>query len=94
MLHPDRAVPLDDLGGAVGTEIYQQKAAWPFIGLHGHEEAGSSAENMLFADPAQLLRVRDHSATRMLVSQSKCTCRHLPVATRLPRREYFRQILL
>jgi glucuronate isomerase len=49
---------------------------------------------MLFADPAQLLLVRDHSATRMLVSQSKCTCRHLPVATRLPRREYFRQILL
>jgi hypothetical protein len=40
MLRLDRAVPLDDFGGLVGTEIYQQRAAWRFIGLHGNPDAG------------------------------------------------------
>lgn len=69
MLHPDRALPLDDRQRAVAKEIYQQTAALPLICMHGHVQADVLADNTPFADPAQLLVVPDHYVTRMLVSQ-------------------------
>ena len=37
--------------------------------MHGHVEAADLADDLPFADPAQLLVVPDHYVTRMLVSQ-------------------------
>jgi glucuronate isomerase len=69
MLHADRALPLDDRQRAIAKEIYQQTANLPLICMHGHVDAHVLADNIPFADPAQLLVVPDHYVTRMLVSQ-------------------------
>lgn len=68
-LHPDRALPLDDRQRAVAKEIYQHTAGLPLICMHGHVDVDVLADNVPFADPAQLLVVPDHYVTRMLISQ-------------------------
>jgi glucuronate isomerase len=68
-LHPDRALPVDDRQRGIAREIYGETSQLPLICMHGHVEAEVLADNVRFADPAQLLVVPDHYVTRMLVSQ-------------------------
>jgi glucuronate isomerase len=68
-LHPDRALPAAPEQRAVAREIYAQTKDLPLICMHGHVEAEVFADDVPFADPAQLLIVPDHYVFRMLASQ-------------------------
>lgn len=68
-LHPDRALPTDPRQRDVARQIYAATRSLPIISMHGHVEVEAFADNLPFADPAQLLVVPDHYVTRMLVSQ-------------------------
>jgi glucuronate isomerase len=68
-LHPDRTLPLDAEQRRVAREIYAETAGLPLICMHGHVEAQVFADDVPFADPAQLLIVPDHYVFRMLASQ-------------------------
>jgi glucuronate isomerase len=69
VLHPDRALPIDAEHRGVAKEIYAETKDLPLICMHGHVEAEVFAEDLPFADPAQLLIVPDHYVFRMLASQ-------------------------
>jgi glucuronate isomerase len=68
-LNPDRALPSAPEQRQVAREIYGETKALPLICMHGHVEAEVFAEDIPFADPAQLLIVPDHYVFRMLASQ-------------------------
>jgi glucuronate isomerase len=68
-LHPDRALPAAPEQRQVAREIYAETRALPLICMHGHVEAEVFADDVPFADPAQLLIVPDHYVFRMLASQ-------------------------
>ena len=68
-LNPDRALPAAPEQRAVAREIYAQTKDLPLICMHGHVEAQVFADDVPFADPAQLLIVPDHYVFRMLASQ-------------------------
>jgi glucuronate isomerase len=53
----------------VAREIYAETQKLPLICMHGHVEAEVFADDVPFADPAQLLIVPDHYVFRMLASQ-------------------------
>ena len=69
VLHPDRALPVDLEARAIARRLYRKTAELPLVCMHGHVEAADLADDLPFADPAQLLVVPDHYVTRMLVSQ-------------------------
>ncbi len=68
-LHPDRALPLDTEQRRIAKEIYSETKDLPLICMHGHVDAQVFADDVPFADPAQLLIVPDHYVFRMLASQ-------------------------
>jgi glucuronate isomerase len=68
-LHPDRALPFAPEQRHVAREIYGETKGLPLICMHGHVEAEVLADDLPFADPAQLLIVPDHYVFRMLASQ-------------------------
>ena len=68
-LHPDRALPLDSEQRRIAREIYGETKDLPLICMHGHVDAQVFADDVPFADPAQLLIVPDHYVFRMLASQ-------------------------
>ena len=68
-LHPDRALPFPPEQRRVAAEIYGATKDLPLICMHGHVDAEVFAEDLPFADPAQLLIVPDHYVFRMLASQ-------------------------
>ena len=68
-LHPDRALPSAPEQRQVAREIYSQTKGLPLICMHGHVDAEVFADDVPFADPAQLLIVPDHYVFRMLASQ-------------------------
>jgi glucuronate isomerase len=68
-LHPDRALPFPPEQRSVAREIYGETKDLPLICMHGHVEAEVLADDVPFADPAQLLIVPDHYVFRMLASQ-------------------------
>ena len=68
-LHPDRALPLDSEQRRIAKEIYGETKELPLICMHGHVDAQVFADDVPFADPAQLLIVPDHYVFRMLASQ-------------------------
>jgi glucuronate isomerase len=68
-LHPDRALPTVPEQRQVAREIYAETKDLPLICMHGHVEAEVFANDVPFADPAQLLIVPDHYVFRMLASQ-------------------------
>ncbi len=68
-LHPDRALPSAPEQRTVAREIYAATKDLPLICMHGHVEAEVFAEDIPFADPAQLLIVPDHYVFRMMASQ-------------------------
>jgi glucuronate isomerase len=68
-LHPDRALPFPPEQRSVAKQIYAETKDLPLICMHGHVEPEVFADDLPFADPAQLLIVPDHYVFRMLASQ-------------------------
>jgi glucuronate isomerase len=68
-LDPDRALPFPAEQRSIAREIYDETKHLPLICMHGHVEPEVFAEDLPFADPAQLLIVPDHYVFRMLASQ-------------------------
>ena len=68
-LDPDRALPFPAEQRSVAREIYAETKELPLICMHGHVEPDVFADDLPFADPAQLLIVPDHYVFRMLASQ-------------------------
>jgi len=68
-LDPDRALPFPAEQRSVAREIYGKTKDLPLICMHGHVEPEVFADDVPFADPAQLLIVPDHYVFRMLASQ-------------------------
>jgi len=68
-LHPDRLFPADAPTRAVARRLYEPVARLPIISPHGHTDPAWFADDLPFADPAQLLITPDHYVFRMLFSQ-------------------------
>src|SRR3954468_21452874 len=60
---------IDERQAGVARELYAAARDLPLICPHGHVDPALLADDLPFADPAQLLVVPDHYVTRMLVSQ-------------------------
>ena len=69
MLHDDRFFPADPATRAIARALFKSIRKLPIVSPHGHTDPRWFAENLPFADPAQLLLVPDHYVNRMLVSQ-------------------------
>ncbi|MCE7028258.1 glucuronate isomerase [Jiella avicenniae] len=69
LLDDDRLFPADAAGRRIARALYDAVKALPIVSPHGHTEPRWFAENLPFADPAQLIVVPDHYIFRMLVSQ-------------------------
>ena len=68
-LDPHRALPFPAEQRSIAWEIYGDTKDLPLICIHGHVEPEVLADDVPFADPAQLLIVPDHYVFRMLASQ-------------------------
>jgi glucuronate isomerase len=68
-LDSDRALPFPPEQRSIAKEIYAETKDLPLICMHGHVEPQVFADDLAFADPAQLLIVPDHYVFRMLASQ-------------------------
>jgi glucuronate isomerase len=68
-LDPHRALPFPAEQRSIAWEIYSETKDLPLICMHGHVEPEVFADDLAFADPAQLLIVPDHYVFRMLASQ-------------------------
>ena len=68
-LDPDRALPFPAEQRSIAREIYGATKDLPLICMHGHVEPEVFADDIPFANPAQLLIVPDHYVFRMLASQ-------------------------
>jgi glucuronate isomerase len=68
-LEADRALPFPAEQRRIAKEIYGETKDLPLICMHGHVEPEVFADDLPFADPAQLLIVPDHYVFRMLASQ-------------------------
>jgi glucuronate isomerase len=68
-LDPDRALPFPAEQRSIAREIYGETKDLALICMHGHVEPEVFADDIPFADPAQLLIVPDHYVFRMLASQ-------------------------
>jgi glucuronate isomerase len=68
-LDPDRALPFPREQRSIAKEIYAATKELPLICMHGHVEPQVFADELPFADPAQLLIVPDHYVFLMLASQ-------------------------
>jgi glucuronate isomerase len=68
-LDPDRALPFPVEQRSIAREIYGETKGLRLICMHGHVEPEVFADDLPFADPAQLLIVPDHYVFRMLASQ-------------------------
>src|ERR1700722_5673656 len=69
MLHEDRLFPTDPATRTIARRLYQDVRALPIVSPHGHTDPRWFAENLPFADPAQLFVTPDHYVFRMLYSQ-------------------------
>jgi len=68
-LEPDRALPFPAEQRSIASEIYGETKDLPLVCMHGHVEPEVFANDIPFANPAQLLIVPDHYVFRMLASQ-------------------------
>ena len=68
-LDPDRALPFPAEQRGIARAIYGETKDLPLICMHGHVEPEVFADDIPFANPAQLLIVPDHYVFRMLASQ-------------------------
>ena len=69
MLHEDRLFPTDPATRAIARRLYADVRNLPIVSPHGHTDPRWFAENLPFADPAQLFVTPDHYVFRMLYSQ-------------------------
>jgi glucuronate isomerase len=69
MLHEDRLFPSGPTTRAIARRLYAEVRDLPIISPHGHTDPRWFAENLPFADPAQLFVTPDHYIFRMLYSQ-------------------------
>jgi glucuronate isomerase len=69
MLHEDRLFPTDPATRAIARRLYSSVRGLPIVSPHGHTDPRWFAENLPFADPAQLFVTPDHYVFRMLYSQ-------------------------
>jgi glucuronate isomerase len=69
MLHEDRLFPPDPATRAIARRLYAGVRDLPIVSPHGHTDPRWFAENLPFADPAQLFVTPDHYVFRMLYSQ-------------------------
>jgi glucuronate isomerase len=69
MLHEDRLFPTDPATRAIARRLYSSVRDLPIVSPHGHTDPRWFAENLPFADPAQLFVTPDHYVFRMLYSQ-------------------------
>jgi glucuronate isomerase len=69
MLHEDRLFPIDSATRAIARRLYAEVRDLPIVSPHGHTDPRWFAENLPFADPAQLFVTPDHYVFRMLYSQ-------------------------
>lgn len=69
MLHEDRLFPVDPDSRAIARRLYEAVRGLPIVSPHGHTDPRWFAENLPFADPAQLFVTPDHYVFRMLYSQ-------------------------
>jgi glucuronate isomerase len=69
MLHEDRLFPPDPATRAIARRLYSSVRDLPIVSPHGHVDPRWFAENLPFADPAQLFVTPDHYVFRMLYSQ-------------------------
>ena len=68
-LEADRALPFVAEQRSIARDIYGATKDLPLICMHGHVEPEAFADDIPFADPAELLIVPDHYVFRMLASQ-------------------------
>ena len=68
-LEPDRALPFPVEQRSIAREIYDETKDLPLVCMHGHVEPEVFADDIPFANPAELLIVPDHYVFRMLASQ-------------------------
>lgn len=68
-LHPHRLLPQNNVCKPIAIELYESIANLPIISPHGHTDPAWFADNLPFADAAQLLVIPDHYLLRMLYSQ-------------------------
>jgi glucuronate isomerase len=67
-LDPDRAFPAEPGTRALARQIYAATADLPLVCMHGHVDARILADNVPFADPANMLITPDHYVTRLIHS--------------------------
>ncbi len=65
-LHPDRLLPADPAIRSVARGLYERVATAPILSPHGHVPAAWIADDVPFADPAQLFIAGDHYVHRLL----------------------------
>ncbi|MEY8096203.1 glucuronate isomerase [Falsihalocynthiibacter sp. S25ZX9] len=69
LLDSNRLFPLEPSVRKIARDLYDTVRDLPIISPHGHTDPRWYAENVAFADPAQLFVTRDHYVFRMLHSQ-------------------------
>jgi len=69
LLDDDRLFPADPRVRAIARDLYAGVRDLPILSPHGHTDPRWFAENVPFADPAQLFVTPDHYVFRMLQSQ-------------------------
>jgi glucuronate isomerase len=67
--HPDRLFPADPETRAIARRLYGEVKALPILSPHGHTDPAWFADDVPFANPADLLLAPDHYLFRMLYSQ-------------------------
>jgi glucuronate isomerase len=69
MLNDDRLLPADSNTRPIAKRLYAAVRDLPIVSPHGHTQARWFADDVPFADPAQLFIIPDHYVFRMLYSQ-------------------------
>jgi glucuronate isomerase len=69
ILNDDRLFPADSHTRPIAKRLYSAVRDLPIVSPHGHTQARWFAEDVPFADPAQLFIIPDHYVFRMLYSQ-------------------------
>lgn len=63
---PDRLFPSDPETRAIARDLYERVAGLPILSPHGHVDPQILADDIPFADPAELFIRYDHYVTRLL----------------------------
>jgi glucuronate isomerase len=70
-LDGDRLFPADPATREIARELHAEVADRPILSPHGHVDPVMLADDIPFADPADLFITRDHYVTRLLVAAGR-----------------------